>query len=400
MITRVSVLLLAILVASVSAQVRKKRSPVCHFCGSSTAIATKPDAIVTIPAEFDSPFSQARCDTLFNAALGGLFPADACTAAKSSAELQTLCGCQDTLPKANEPTAQPILSPAPTPTPTPPAPSSKKPNTSYSTDTPTCHLCGSDKAIMTKPDTEIDIPAEFDPPFPRATCSVLAQAGLGGFITMEACSLAQNSKTLQELCGCQDPGTENTAIDEPTIQPSPQAPAPNPLPTAKLPDLVMPPGAHPKCNICGSNIVTNPSNVIPGPIVIDSSMQESTCNMLELAGLMGYIPKKACKMAQKSEELQALCGCQETIMPTPSTQLSNAPTKVPSDFPSDTPSSAPNWRVSDEPSESPSALPGNADILEDTAPDAQVAPGSVARCRFCSTRWVGVGAALLILLAW
>lgn len=82
-------------------------NPVCFVCGSETTRATKPDALIEVPPELNSPLPVVPCGTIVEAGLSRLIPLSACMIAQQTAEFAEICGCEDTAPPMLTPTAPP-----------------------------------------------------------------------------------------------------------------------------------------------------------------------------------------------------------------------------------------------------------------------------------------------------
>lgn len=87
-------------------------NPVCYVCGSETAQATKPDAIIEVPPELNSPLPAVPCGTIVGAGLNQLIPESACQLARETPQFAEVCGCVEPAP----PTLPPMLQPTGFPT--------------------------------------------------------------------------------------------------------------------------------------------------------------------------------------------------------------------------------------------------------------------------------------------
>lgn len=113
---------------------------------------------------------------------------------------------------------------------------------------PPCYVCGGDAtATIGNPDVIIDVPPGFNSPVSQASCSLIAQAGVAGFLPPDACAFAIGNGDAQLACGCSNyvapvaapvPIPVAAPVDIPVA-----APAPTPAATPIAPPPVAPTAA-------------------------------------------------------------------------------------------------------------------------------------------------------------
>jgi hypothetical protein len=98
---------------------------------------------------------------------------------------------------------------------------------------PICYICGGDpNATITNPTVLITIPPEFGSPMDQLTCDQIEQAGLSGFIPVDACTIFENDVASQALCGCSNLSTTGAPVVAPVSTPAPVVPTSPTAPTA------------------------------------------------------------------------------------------------------------------------------------------------------------------------
>jgi len=201
--------------AADNAIINQLSNPVCFICGAVNFVATnllEPiDALNLLPLDLQ-PLAEFTCDALAIAGLRGLIPTDVCYELQSDELLRDLCGCMETLTEeAVGENAADDGSPTPEPV------------------DAKCYICGSNDAVLGKPNAVLPVPEEFNSPFQVVKCSTLDSIGRSGLVPPEACEAAVNSVALQQTCGCEAPidsdfseegGPDSLApSDEPTAAP-------------------------------------------------------------------------------------------------------------------------------------------------------------------------------------
>lgn len=163
--------------------------------------------------------------------------------------------------------------------------SSTEEDTSLNT---TCHICGLEEYIISKPDTIPFVQNVLDLP-ETTTCSGLDYSGrIAGSISPDDCDSLKSQTQIFKQCGCKYSSKKSVGDDDLSV----------------VGEVLEP--TFPGCSMCGSNLMNNPLATVS--ISVPWGYLENTvCENLNAVGLTGYISPQACFDIQSNKQIIETC---------------------------------------------------------------------------------------------
>jgi hypothetical protein len=94
-----------------SIQANSQNHPICYICGSESEVVTNPNAVISIPDDYDSSINKVDCGALDESGKDGKISEEECMNLHKSNAVKNFCGCQSST--IEEDTSKPSDEPVP-----------------------------------------------------------------------------------------------------------------------------------------------------------------------------------------------------------------------------------------------------------------------------------------------